>query len=130
MSYYNSKVLNSNFEKVEIQVRESLQNVGFGILTEIDIQQKLNEKLAVEFHKYKILGACNPKFAYEALKFDSRIGTMLPCNVIIQELNDGKIEVAAINPIASMSAVNNEDIERVATEVSILLNKFIASLTD
>jgi len=130
MSYYNSKVLNSSFEKVEEQVREKLQKVGFGILTEINIQQKLNEKLDVEFQKYKILGACNPKFSYEALKLDTKIGTMLPCNVIIQELKIGEIEVAAINPIASMSAINNKEIEKVATEVKTLLDKMIASLSD
>jgi len=130
MSYYNSKVLYSNFEKVEMQVREALQEVGFGVLTEIDIKQKLNEKLDVEFQKYKILGACNPKFAYEALKLDTKIGTMLPCNVIIQELKVGKIEVAAINPIASMSSVNNEEIEKVATEVKTLLDQMITSLSD
>ena len=111
MSYYISKTVKGVFVNVENAVIKVLQDEGFGILTVIDIQEKLHEKLNVEFRKYKILGACNPPFAYEALKMEDKIGTMLPCNVIIQEIDKDVIEVAAINPLKSMQAVKNKAIK-------------------
>ncbi|MUP39400.1 DUF302 domain-containing protein [Labilibaculum euxinus] len=128
MSYYKSKILNSNFEDAELQVRRLLQKEGFGVLTEIDIQQKLHEKLNVKFRRYKILGACNPLYAYEALKAEDKIGTMLPCNVIIQELKEGRIEIAAVNPIESMMAVKNKSLNEIASEIKEKLAKVIDSL--
>jgi uncharacterized protein (DUF302 family) len=97
-------------------------------LTEIDIHEKLKEKLDVDFRKYKILGACNPPKAYEALQAENKIGTMLPCNVIVQELEDGKTEVAAVNPVASMQAVENDSLKGIAIEITGKLEKVIQSL--
>lgn len=108
MGYYINKTLNTTFDKAVELVKESLQKEGFGVLTEIDIHKKLKEKLDVDFRKYKILGACNPPYAYKALQKEDKIGTMLPCNVIVQELSANEIEVAAVDPIASMQAVEND----------------------
>ena len=101
---------------------------GFGVLSEIDIQEKLKEKLNVEFRRYKILGACNPPYAYEALKQEDKFGTMLPCNVIVQELNDDTIEVAAVDPKASMIAVENDQLVKIAVDIREKLEKVITSL--
>lgn len=117
MSYYFSKTVKGSFEDVLEKVTLSLKNEGFGILTEIDVKETLKKKLDVNFRKYKILGACNPPFAYNALQAEDKIGTMLPCNVIIQELSEGDVEVAAIDPIASMQAIKNESLLPIAQEV-------------
>jgi uncharacterized protein (DUF302 family) len=105
-----------------------LQKEGFGILTQIDIQQTLKKKLNVDFNKYKILGACNPPFAYKALQAESKIGTMLPCNIIVQELDKDRIEVAAVNPLLSMQAIKNAQLESIAQEVSDKLENVINSI--
>lgn len=128
MSYYFSKTINGNFDDVIIKVTDELKKEGFGILTEIDVKETLKKKLDVDFKKYKILGACNPPFAYEALKEEDKIGTMLPCNVIVIEQNPGQVEVAAVDPIASMQAISNPKLGKVAGEVQSKLKKVVESL--
>jgi len=128
MKYYFNTTVSGNFEAIIEKVTELLNNEGFGILTQIDIQQTLKNKLDVDFKKYKILGACNPPFAYEALQQEDKIGTMLPCNVIVQELEKNKIEVAAINPMVSMQAVKNEKLGDIAQQVSKKLENVISNL--
>lgn len=128
MNYFFSKILNEDFETVIERVTEALKNEGFGILTEIDVQATLKKKLDIDFKKYRILGACNPPFAYEALKAEDKIGVMLPCNVTVIEQADGKIEVAAVDPIASMQAVNNPKLEPIAEEIREKLKHIVENL--
>ena len=128
MSYYYNKTVNGTFDNVIDKVTDLLSKEGFGILSEIDIQQTLKNKLDVDFKKYKILGACNPPFAYKALIAEDKIGTMLPCNVIVQELGENKIEVAAINPLVSMQSVKNTELNEVAEKVSEKLKAVINNL--
>lgn len=128
MSYYISKKISIDFEQAVRHVTESLKKEGFGVLTEIDIQQKLKEKLDVDFRKYKILGACNPPYAYQALQQEDKIGTMLPCNVILQELDNNEIEVAAVDPVASMMAVENQQLAGIASEIKGKLEHVIESI--
>lgn len=128
MSYYISKIINSEFEQAIQLVTESLKKEGFGIISEIDIQQKLKEKLDIDFRKYLILGACSPAKAFEALEQEDKIGTMLPCNVILQEIGENKIEVAAIDPVASMMAVKNQNLSGIAREIKDKLERAIASV--
>ena len=128
MNYYISKIIKTSFENAEKQTIEALKKEGFGVLTEIDIQEKLKEKLNVDFRKYKILGACNPPFAYKALQLEDKIGIMLPCNVIVQELGKNEIEVAAVDPVASMMAVENSNLAGIAKEIKEKLERVIASL--
>lgn len=117
MNYFFSKTVDLDFAQAEERIRGLLKEQGFGILTEIDIQATLKEKLDVDFKKYKILGACNPPFAYKALLSEDKIGLMLPCNVIIQGTKEGKTEVASIDPVASMSAVENDKLKDVAFQI-------------
>ncbi|GAB4341775.1 MAG: DUF302 domain-containing protein [Calditrichia bacterium] len=117
MTYYISKTVNKSFLETIEKVTDELQKEGFGILTEIDVTATLKKKLDVNFKNYRILGACNPPFAYQALQAEDKIGTMLPCNVIVQEVEDGKVEVAAVNPLASMQAVKNPDLEKIANTI-------------
>ena len=128
MSYYFSKTLNVSFEEAVLKVTEELKKEGFGILTDIDVQATLKKKLALDFRKYRILGSCNPPFAYQALLKEDKIGTMLPCNVIVQELSEGNVEVAAIDPIASMQAIKNPELQGIAEQVRAKLKKVIDSL--
>lgn len=128
MSYYFSKTLTASFDEAIARATESLKREGFGVLTEIRIHEKLKEKLGVDFPRYTILGACNPAFAYKALQAENKIGTMLPCNVIVQDLGDGTIEVAAVNPIESMKAIENPALGEVAMQVTEMLKKVIASM--
>jgi uncharacterized protein (DUF302 family) len=117
MTYYHSRKLNQiEFSEAIDRITESLKKEGFGILTEIDIQQTLKNKLNEDFRPYRILGACNPPFAFEALKAEDKVGAMLPCNVIVQQLEDG-VEIAAIDPVASMQAIDNPDLEGIAGTV-------------
>ena len=109
MTYYFNTKLSGDFESVKKKVEEELQKEGFGVLTEIDVQATFKKKLDVDFRKYQILGACSPSFAHKALTAEDKVGTMLPCNVILQELEDGQIEVAAVNPTASMQAIENKE---------------------
>lgn len=129
MNYYHSKLLvNITFDEAIEKVTEDLKAEGFGILTEIDIKATLKKKLDVDFHNYKILGACNPPFAYKALLAEDKIGTMLPCNVIVQEKVAGKVEVSAVDPVASMQAIENEELQGIATEIKDRLHKVIEQL--
>jgi uncharacterized protein (DUF302 family) len=128
MKYYFNKTIKGTFEEVIEKVTEALKAEGFGILTEIDIKETLKKKLDVDFKKYKILGACNPPYAYKALQAEDKIGTMLPCNVIVQEIEEGVIEVAAINPMVSMRAVENEKLNDVANEITSMLENVIEKL--
>ena len=128
MSYYFSTVIESDFDSAVDKTTELLQKEGFGVLTQIDIQQTLKKKLDVDFNRYKILGACNPQFAYKALQAENKIGTMLPCNVIVQELENGAIEVSAVNPVQSMQAVENPALEAIANEVTNKLKNVIKGL--
>lgn len=128
MSYYLSKVLSVNFETAVAQVTQKLKEQGFGIITEIDVTQTLKGKIGVDFRPYRILGACNPTLAHEALKLEDKVGTMLPCNVIVQELAPGRIEVAAIDPVASMAAIDNPALLKKAAIVRGTLETVIESL--
>lgn len=128
MKYYFSKTIDGEFDEVVIKVKEGLKKEGFGILTEIDVKKALKEKLDVEFKKYRILGACNPPFAYKALLVEDKIGTMLPCNVVVQELSDRVVEVAAIDPVASMKSVENLELSDIAIQVREKLKKVVEEL--
>ena len=128
MSYYFSKTINLPFDEAVARVTEKLKTEGFGILTDIDVRATLKKKLDVEFRNYRILGACNPPFAHQALLAEDKIGTMLPCNVIVQELAPGQVEVAAIDPIASMQAVQNPSLGDVAVAVQTKLRHVIENL--
>jgi uncharacterized protein (DUF302 family) len=127
MSYYFMKTLDTTFEDAITRTTEELQKEGFGILTEIDVKATMKKKLDVDFPQYKILGACNPPSAYKALQAEDKIGVMLPCNVIVQEKENG-IEVSAVDPIASMSAIENPGLGEVAMEVQARLKKVIEAL--
>ena len=128
MEYYISKKVNQNFEEAIELVTEKLKDQGFGVLTEIDVKETLKKKLDVDFKKYKILGACNPNFAHQALLKEDKIGTMLPCNVIVEEHENGEVEVSAVNPLASMQAVANEELHTIAREVNTSLTNVIEGL--
>ena len=128
MSYYFNKTIASDFESVKKNVIAELEKEGFGILTEVDVQATFKKKLDVDFRKYQILGACSPKFAHKAIEAEDKIGTMLPCNVVLQELEDGQIEVAAINATASMLAVENNKVAEVAKQISAKLQNVIEAL--
>lgn len=128
MSYYFSKVVNFSFEEALNKVSEELKQEGFGILTEIDVQATLKNKLNVDFRKYKILGACNPPLAHRALTAEDKIGVLLPCNVVVQEKEINKIEVSIMNPIEAMQAVKNENLNNVANEVTKKLQKVLENI--
>jgi uncharacterized protein (DUF302 family) len=128
MSYYFSKKIEGSFDKVLERVISSLKSEGFGVLTEIDVKETLKKKLDLDFRNYRILGACNPPFAYKALQAEDKIGTMLPCNVIVQEISEGEVEVAAVDPVASMKAVENQALLEIAKQVQEKLEKVVLSL--
>jgi len=128
MQYSFNKIMDCSFDEAITIVTDALKKEGFGVLTEINVQKTLKKKLDVNFRKYRILGACNPNYAYKALQLESRIGTMLPCNVIVQETERGEIEVAAIDPIASMQSIDNPDLGDVAAQVQAKLKKVVQSL--
>jgi len=128
MSYYFSKKVKFSFEQAVAKVKEALQKEGFGVLTEIDVRATLKKKLNVEFRPYQILGACNPPFAYQALQAEDKIGTMLPCNIIVQQLSDEECEIAAINPLESMKAIGNPKLREVAEQVQAKLKSVIDSI--
>lgn len=129
MNYYFSKsLINVTFDEAIQKVTESLKEEGFGILTEIDIKATLKKKLDVDFYNYKILGACNPQFAYKALLAEDKIGAMLPCNVIVQEKKAGQVEVSAVDPAASMQAIENDELIDIANEIRARLQKVIKDL--
>ena len=128
MKYYFSKTIDESFDNAVLKVTEALKAEGFGILTEIDIKATLKKKLDVDFYNYKILGACNPPYAYKALLAEDKIGTMLPCNVIVQEKIAGHVEVSAVDPSASMQSIENKDLQEIASEIGARLKKVIAQL--
>lgn len=128
MSYYFSKVVDDKFDDAIERVTKHLADAGFGVLTTIDVSATLKKKLDVDFQRYTILGACNPGFAYKALQAEDKIGVMLPCNVIVQETSDGKVEVSAVDPMASMMAIQNETLGGVATQVQSMLKNVIEGL--
>ena len=117
MSYYIATTLALPFERAIEGAEAALKEQGFGIISRIDIQEALKTKIGVDFRPYTILGACNPALAHEALKLEDKVGTMLPCNVVVQSLGDAKTEVAAIDPVASMQAIDNPDLTRIAEQV-------------
>ncbi|MDT8411950.1 MAG: DUF302 domain-containing protein [Vicingaceae bacterium] len=128
MSYYYTKITDYGFDEAIEKVTEELQKEGFGILTEIDVTATFKKKINVDFRPYRILGACNPHFAHQAIQAEEKIGTMLPCNVIVQQLENGKVEVSAVNPMASMMAVKNDSLGDIATQVSNKLENVIKQL--
>lgn len=128
MKYYISKKISTGFDQAVLLVTESLKKEGFGVLTEINMQETLKNKLNVDFRKYKILGACNPAYAHKALQMEDKAGTMLPCSVIVQELENNEIEVAAVDPIASIIAIDNPGLTKIAGEIKVKLERAIASL--
>lgn len=128
MSYHFSKTLTGDFEQTIEKVTETLAGFGFGVLTTIDVQATMKKKINEDIRPYTILGACNPKLAFRALAAENKIGTMLPCNVVVQQTEDGSIEVSAVDPVASMSAIENESLGALAGEVQGLLKSVIAAL--
>lgn len=128
MTYYFAKQLACGFDEAIERTTAALQEAGFGIITEIDVTSTLKKKIGADFRNYRILGACNPTIAHEALKIEDKIGTMLPCNVIVQDLGDGRIEVAAIDPVASMQAVENPALREPATQVQAMLKRVVEGL--
>lgn len=128
MKYYIEKKTDYTFDEAIEKVTGELKKEGFGVLTTINIQEKLKEKLDVDFRKYTILGACNPPAAHKALQAEDKIGTMLPCNVIVQETADNKVEIAAVNPIASMMAIENESLGDIANDIKSRLEKVIQAV--
>jgi uncharacterized protein (DUF302 family) len=128
MSYYIGRMLRMPFEDVVARATEALKNEGFGIITQIDVKETLKQKLGVDFAAYRILGACNPKLAYEALQMENKVGTMLPCNVVIRDAGNGNTEVAAVDPVASMQAIDNTTLTQVAGTVRGMLEAVIAEL--
>jgi uncharacterized protein (DUF302 family) len=128
MSYHFSKRLDVPFDQAVTHVTDALKGEGFGILTDIDVRATLKSKLGEEFRAYRILGACNPPLAFRALQLEDKIGTMLPCNVIVQEHEDGGVEVSAIDPVASMQAIDNPGLADVAKEVQAMLKRVVEGL--
>lgn len=128
MSYYFSKTLAIEFDDAVRRATNALKQEGFGIITEIDVQETLKKKINVDFRRYRILGACNPTLAHEALQIEDKVGTMLPCNVVIQDVDGGRTEVAAIDPVASMQAIDNPRLKDAAKHVQAKLRRVIENL--
>ena len=128
MQYYIAKTVSGGFPATVERVIESLKAEGFGVLTEIDVKATMKKKLDIDFRDYRILGACNPPLAHQALTADDKIGTMLPCNVIVQDLGGGNIEVAAINPAISMEQAGNPTLKAIAESVTGKLKRVIAAI--
>jgi len=128
MSYHFSKTVDLPFDQAIAHVTEALKAAGFGVLTDIDVAATMKAKLGVEFRPYRILGACNPQLAFRALELEDKIGTMLPCNVIVQQHDDGRVEVSAVDPAASMQAIDNPGLASVAGEVQGKLKRVVESL--
>ena len=130
MSYYFAKTLNTGFDDAVRHTTEVLKQGGFGIIiiTKIDVKETLKKKINIDFRNYRILGACNPALAHKALEIEDKVGTMLPCNVVVQDLGGGRIEVASIDPVASMQAIDNPRLKAAAEEVRSKLRKVIDAL--
>lgn len=128
MSYYFSKIIALPFDQAVVRVSDELSKGGFGIFTDIDVKSTFKKKIGVEFRNYRILGACNPALAHEALQIEDKVGTMLPCNVVVQEVGGGKVEIAAIDPVASMQAIDNPRLREAAERVRAKLEAVVESL--
>lgn len=128
MSYHFSKKLDLPFDQSVSRVAEALKKEGFGVLTDIDVSATMKVKLGEDFRPYRILGACNPQLAYRALKVEDKIGTMLPCNVIVQQQQGGSVEVSAVDPVASMQAIHNPELAELAAEVRTKLKRIVDGL--
>ena len=128
MTYHFSKIVDMPFDKAVAATTEVLKKHGFGVLTQIDVKETLHKKLGVDFRPYLILGACNPKLAHQALTVEDKIGTMLPCNVVVQQRGDNKVEISAVNPVASMSAIDNPELSGISQQVGDLLKQVIAEI--
>lgn len=128
MNYYFNTTIKVPFDEAIEKVIEELKKEGFGVLTDIDVKATLKNKLDVDYKNYRILSACNPSYAYKALQAEDKIGIMLPCNVIVQETEDGKVEVSAVDPIASMQAIQNAELEDIANQAQAKLKKVIDKL--
>ncbi len=128
MNYYFNKTVKGNFEDIIDKVSKELEKEGFGVLTDIDIKATFKKKLDVDFQNYRILGACNAPYAHKALTAEDKVGTMLPCNVIVQQLKDDFIEIAAVNPLASMQAIDNPELKEIADEITEKLKKVISNI--
>ena len=128
MTYHFSKTVTLPFDAAITAATESLKRHGFGVLTEIDVQSTLKKKLGVDFRPYRILGACNPELAHQALLAEDKIGTMLPCNVILQQHGDGRVEISAVDPVASMQAIGNPTLENIAGKVRDMLRQVVAEI--
>lgn len=128
MSYYFSRVIEGDFAEVVSRTREALKHEGFGVITEIDVQATLKSKIGVDFRPYLILGACNPAMAHEALQIEDKVGAMLPCNVVVQQRADGAVEVAAIDPVASMQAIDNAALKEKAAAIADKLQQALGRI--
>lgn len=128
MSYYFAKTLHLDFETAIQRVTEALQANGFGIITEIDLKATFKKKIDRDFRPYRILGACNPNYAFGALQLEDKIGAMLPCNVIVQETGPNEVEIAAVDPVASMMAIDNDELKTLAAQVGAMLKKMVEEL--
>ena len=128
-NYAFTAVLDISYEEAVVKVKEALKGEGFGVLTEIDVQATLKEKLSVDFRKYIILGACNPPFAHRSLEADPDVGLLLPCNVIVYEEGDKKSHISAVNPVSALGVIQNEELKGIAKEVSGKLKKVIENVT-
>lgn len=128
MNYYFAKSLTVGFDEAVRRAIDGLKEEGFGIITDIDVKDTLKKKINIDFRNYRILGACNPTLAHEALQLESKVGTMLPCNVVVQDMGAGKVEVAAIDPVASMQAIENPQLKQAAAQVQAKLKKVIDNL--
>ncbi|MCB8994408.1 MAG: DUF302 domain-containing protein [Bacteroidales bacterium] len=128
MQYYFSKIIPFEFEEAAVRITEALKTQGFGVISEIDIKAKLNEKLGVEIPKYTILGACSPLHAYKAISVEEKIGLMLPCNVIVVEKDKNHTEISVVDPMASMMAIQNPELEGLAKEITEKLRMVMETL--
>jgi uncharacterized protein (DUF302 family) len=128
MQYYFSRILDTDFESALQRVTDALKAKGFGIITQIDLKETFKNKIDKDFRPYRILGACNPNYAFEALQLEDKIGAMLPCNVVVQQLDNGQVEVAAINPVASMAAVPNDALIKLAGQVEVLMREMVEAV--
>ncbi|HEY0669769.1 MAG TPA: DUF302 domain-containing protein [Sphingobacteriaceae bacterium] len=128
MTYNLTKKVNYSFDEALEKTKAALSNEGFGVISEIDLKDKFREKLNIDFREYRILGACNPKLAHQAIEKEDKIGVLLPCNVLVQKHENGQVEVTAVNPMETMSGVNNPELDLIASEVSSKLQKVIESV--
>lgn len=128
MTYHFSKTVDLPFDAAVTATTAALKNHGFGVLTQIDVKDTLQKKIGADFRPYLILGACNPKLAYQALTLEDKIGTMLPCNVVIQQRDGGKVEISAVDPVASMAAIENPQLGAVANQVREMLKQVVAEI--